>query len=190
MGLVSPPQISDGTTIDAADVNTPINVIANEFNGHIDNVNISATAAIDAAKLAGGTTGMFGAQQSWTPSLTNLSGGAVSYSTFIQIGKMVFFRFKYALAGTNVAGAVDVSAPVNYAVSSITFEYLPGTVSLAHSGGPVLDGHMIWVDNTKFRIQVLDTSGAYLIGDNLTSSVPFTWGTGDFIECSGYYEGV
>jgi len=38
--------------MDASDVNTPINTIANEFNGNIDNANIKASAAIDASKLA------------------------------------------------------------------------------------------------------------------------------------------
>jgi hypothetical protein len=52
MAIVSPAQIVDGTTIDAADVNNPINTLANEFNGNIDNNNIKSNASIDAAKLA------------------------------------------------------------------------------------------------------------------------------------------
>tara|TARA_R110000868_G_scaffold267_2_gene2323 strand:+ start:6875 stop:7534 length:660 start_codon:yes stop_codon:yes gene_type:complete len=52
MAIISPAQISDGTTIDAEDVNNPINTIANEFNGNIDNNNIKTAAAIDGAKLA------------------------------------------------------------------------------------------------------------------------------------------
>lgn len=52
MGLISPPQLSDNTTHTAADHNNPINTIANEFNGNIDNTNIKAGAAIDVSKLA------------------------------------------------------------------------------------------------------------------------------------------
>lgn len=52
MGLISPQQVSDGSTADASDINTPINTIANEFNGNIDNANIKSAAAIDASKLA------------------------------------------------------------------------------------------------------------------------------------------
>lgn len=52
MAIISPAQISDGTTIDAADVNNPINTIANEFNGNIDNNNIKTAAAIDGSKIA------------------------------------------------------------------------------------------------------------------------------------------
>ena len=52
MAIISPAQITDGTTIDAADVNNPINTIANEFNGNIDNNNIKTAAAIDGSKIA------------------------------------------------------------------------------------------------------------------------------------------
>lgn len=51
MGLISPQQISDGTTIDAADVNTPINTIANEVNGSLDANNL-ADDAVTTAKIA------------------------------------------------------------------------------------------------------------------------------------------
>ena len=53
MGLISPQQISDGTTIDAADVNTPINTIANEFNGNIDSDNLAANA-VGTSEIADG----------------------------------------------------------------------------------------------------------------------------------------
>lgn len=52
MGLVSPTQVSDGTTADASDINTPVNQIAAVVNGNIDNSNIAAAAAIDGSKLA------------------------------------------------------------------------------------------------------------------------------------------
>lgn len=52
MGLVSPAQVSDGDTAEASDINGPINTIANEFNGNIDNSNIKSGAAIATSKLA------------------------------------------------------------------------------------------------------------------------------------------
>lgn len=52
MGLVSPTQVSDGSTADSSDINTPINQIAAVVNGNIDNSNIAAAAAIDGSKLA------------------------------------------------------------------------------------------------------------------------------------------
>ena len=52
MTLITQTLISDGTTIDASDVNTPISTIYNDYNGNITNANISATAAIAGTKIA------------------------------------------------------------------------------------------------------------------------------------------
>lgn len=58
MTLVSPTQITDGTTGDASDVNTPINQLAAVINGNVDNANISASAAIDSSKISFTTSGL------------------------------------------------------------------------------------------------------------------------------------
>lgn len=50
MGLISFTNISDGTTIDAADVNSPLNTIYNDYNGNIDSTNL-ADNAVTTAKI-------------------------------------------------------------------------------------------------------------------------------------------
>lgn len=57
MALITPQQLADNTIHTAADHNNPINTIANEFNGNIDNANIKAAAGIATSKIAsdGGT---------------------------------------------------------------------------------------------------------------------------------------
>lgn len=55
MGTVSTTLPSDGQTIDASDVNTPINAILSEFNGNIDDNNIKTGANINGAKLLAGS---------------------------------------------------------------------------------------------------------------------------------------
>lgn len=52
MGQVSVSLPSDGSTIDAADYNTPITALVNDYNSNIDNSNIAAAAAIAGSKLA------------------------------------------------------------------------------------------------------------------------------------------
>lgn len=52
MGLINFSNITDGTSIDANDVNNPLNTIYDEFNGNITNANIAAAAAISGTKLA------------------------------------------------------------------------------------------------------------------------------------------
>lgn len=57
MTRISPKQSADGETIDAADINDPVNTITDDYNGNIDNSNIDANAAIDGSKLASGSVG-------------------------------------------------------------------------------------------------------------------------------------
>jgi hypothetical protein len=52
MGVISPSQSNPGGEITASAINTPVNQIAAEFNGNIDNANIKSGAAIDGSKLA------------------------------------------------------------------------------------------------------------------------------------------
>lgn len=52
MGTISVTLPSDGQTIDASDINTPINTILAEFNGNIDNDNVKSGANISGTKLA------------------------------------------------------------------------------------------------------------------------------------------
>lgn len=52
MSLISPTQAQDGVTgVNAASINTPINTIANDYNGNITNANIASNAAIAGTKL-------------------------------------------------------------------------------------------------------------------------------------------
>lgn len=54
MGTINPTQSSPGDTIEASDVNTPVNQLAAVINGNIETVNI-ADNAVTTAKLAAGS---------------------------------------------------------------------------------------------------------------------------------------
>lgn len=69
MGLISLTLPNDGETIDAADVNSPLNTIATAINGNLDNANIKTGAAIDGSKIADNSipnTKMINAPLGWT----------------------------------------------------------------------------------------------------------------------------
>lgn len=53
--LVSPTQVANGQARVPADINTPVNQIANVINGNIENDNIKAGAAIAGSKLQSGS---------------------------------------------------------------------------------------------------------------------------------------
>lgn len=54
MGLVNPQQSQPNDTIEASDINTPVNQIAAVVNGNIDATNIAASAITDTQIAAGG----------------------------------------------------------------------------------------------------------------------------------------
>lgn len=154
------------------------------FSGLADGSEI-LDGAITNAKLATGAGEPGGAWTSWTPSLTNLSGGTLNYAKYTQIGKTVICRFKYTLAGAGVAGAVSLTLPVNasseYATSG---ELLFASVSLANAGAAFYDGSVLWASATTVILRY--ATGTTM--NSISSTVPFTWGNTDFIQCHFSYE--
>ena len=137
-------------------------------------------------------TGSSWAWQSWTPTLTNLSGGTLNYAKYIQIGKTVFFRFKYTLAGAGVAGAVSITLPVTAISQNGTdgdstepladVNYRDMGTATYGGGGTLL------VSQTTLNLFVWSASGSYTARANLSSTVPFNWASGDIIMATGVYE--
>lgn len=143
-------------------------------------------ANITPAKLTAGT-GSSWAWQSWTPTLTNLSGGTLGYAKYIQVGQTVHFRLKYTLAGAGVAGAVSFTLPITAVVGDIN-TYINGGAHLVDTGTAGYLGFIILSNATTAAIQAVTTGGTYGSGANLSSTVPHTWASTDVIFISGSYE--
>lgn len=128
-------------------------------------------------------TGSSWAWQTWTPSLVNLSGGTLTYSKYIQIGKTVNARFLYTLAGAGVAGDVTVTLPVtassNYSVNG---EIL-GSVYLRDNTGTDYPGVVQLTSTTIVTLRYIAPGITAL-----SSTVPFTWATSDNIGFEITYE--
>lgn len=152
MGTVSLTLPSDGDTIDAADVNTPLNAIAAVINGSISDVNL-ATGAVTTAKIADDAVtaakmqyGMIRQRQggaagdaSWfTQGTTNVDTSAKA--VFIQVGsvsspsattKTVTFPVAFTqvplifLTVNNASGANQVRA---YARDATTTQFTLGNL--------------------------------------------------------------
>lgn len=58
MGTISPQQVNDNDAIVKGLWNNPVNTIANEINGNLDNANIKSGAAIDSSKISFTTSGL------------------------------------------------------------------------------------------------------------------------------------
>lgn len=99
MGTVSLTLPADGETIDAADYNTPLTTLSNEFNGNIDNANIKADAAIAGSKLA--DSGITNDKMGLTTS-TDANGWTIyDYGSFKQYRKRTTYDQSFT-SGTAV----------------------------------------------------------------------------------------
>ncbi len=125
------------------------------------------------------------AWKSWTPTLVNLSGGTQTYAKYVRVGKTIFFRFKYTLAGAGVAGAVTFTVPINFNSGYSASDTFQATVQYNDSSSTRQNGVALVGSSSTIAIFATPTSFA-----NLSSTVPFTWAVNDQIFVSGSYEGV
>lgn len=123
----------------------------------------------------------------WAAGLT-AGNGSWDYARYVRIGKTIIAQGEFTFGTTtSVSGAVKLDPPVSMQGSTSANNSL-GTASFLESGvarsyGRVFDGGS---DELWFR--VLSASGTYVGEAELSSTVPFTWGTGDVIGFSIIYE--
>lgn len=210
MGTINVSLPADGETIDASDYNTPINTIVGEINGNLDNANIASDAAIAGSKLASGgvdTTQLAdgavtnaklddtagapgGVWTDFTPALTNWTlGSGTVVAKYMQLGKTVFYRMSINLgAGSAIGGAMTFNLPVDRAADYLTAgedSAAIGTVVFNDSNSTNDVGFVVTTDGAVGT--ALITVGTDPIA-NISSTVPFTWTTGDGIQVQGFYE--
>lgn len=196
MGTISVSLPSDGTGADVADYNTPITTIVNEFNGNIDNANVKTGAAIDFAKISGGSAASLTAWASYTPAWTATGGTpAIGNGTlagsYIQIGKFVAFRINLLLGSTSSVGSTTdwvFSLPVT-AASGQTLTTPLGQVYVLDSGTAEYGGQVRIFSTTTCIPYRFTVSGAnVLTGSTLSFNAPMSWTNGDAMRLSGFYE--
>lgn len=188
MSTVSPSQSNAGDLITAAAINNPINQLAAVLNGGIDASNVT-DGSITAIKLSGGNASMLSAWQSWTPSWTNFTpGNGTIVAKYAQIGKTVICKLSYAFNSVwnFPGGPVSFSLPVTATGDDVTF--MVGSLYGQDTG---VAGYQIMLhlaSTTTIMMEVLNASGTYAQTTAVTSSVPFTWGTGDRFGGTFFYE--
>jgi hypothetical protein len=122
----------------------------------------------------------------WTPTVSNLSiGNGTAIYRYAQIGKTVFIDIAITLGSTStVSGSPFVTLPVNAAY---------GTFAAAANYED--NGVQFWlgigyVASTGVSFKATNTTGTYAFSAECSSTIPFTWGTSDKINCQFSYESV
>jgi hypothetical protein len=123
------------------------------------------------------------AWQDWSPSYTNLSGGTTNYAKYAVVGKSLFVRFKYQLAGAGVAGSVSISTPVTLDAEYSSLTPLASQVQYYDSStGDRRIGLVMVPDTTHFNVysySLVDTDEQTI--QALSGTEPFSWAANDEI---------
>jgi len=136
------------------------------------------------------TAGMV-ASETWTdyvPTLTNLTvGNGTLTARYFKLGRFVSVNFQFVFGSTSaIAGGVSFTLPVAPA-SYYTGDFHLGGVSWVDAGATVFGGYASWTGSAVL-LRLWRTDATYLTFAGPTATVPFTWGTGDFITTSFTYE--
>lgn len=150
-----------------------------------DGTGINA-GAITNAKLSTTAGEVGGAWASTTPTLTNLSGGTITYSKYYQIGKTVIFRFRYVLGGAGVSGLIGIALPVT--ASASTNDIASRTVQFNDATGSRSYGIALFSSTTTISLYADTASGTYAGITSTSSTVPHTWAVNDTIDLTVTYE--
>lgn len=123
----------------------------------------------------------------WTPTLTSLTlGSGTVTARYRQVGKTVDYRFKFTLgAGSAVASGPRFTLPVQQAayLAATIDPFGRGTLGDASTNSYACEVRIS--SGTTVEIVGIGTAGIHTA---VTSTVPFTWGTGDTISVAGSYE--
>lgn len=129
---------------------------------------------------------------SWTPTWTNVTiGNATVTAKYLQIGKGVWCRLSVVLGTTtSISGGIRFSFPVTAVSFGGTATFTPlGTAQFYDQSADTL--YMGVVSNqstTEGLLRALNASATYLVLNNSSATVPYTWTTSDEIECEFFYE--
>ena len=128
----------------------------------------------------------------YTPTWTNLTvGNATQNFRYLQHGKLVFVIGSIVFGSTTSLTATGAifSLPITSATGSSSQYW--GTVSYLDSGTEEYVGSMKMLSTTTMQLRVPNVAGTYQTsGSPMTTTVPFTWGTGDAAYVSFFYETV
>ena len=139
------------------------------------------------ADVATGVDAFFGAwtSASITPGgITVGNGSATSYTRII--GKIIFVRFEVVFGSTtSVTGAVTFARPTGTNSPSTS---LPG-VAMAYDDSASSDHPLTMrFGGANWQIRAMNSSGTYVNGTALSSTIPFTWAVNDRIVAWAVYE--
>lgn len=124
----------------------------------------------------------------WTPTFASFTiGNGTVVATYTKVGRAVHFRLQVTMGSTSVMSSNPTfTLPVAHAQTNDRNRV--GTAELRDAGVATYGGVVFPNSSTVGVIYVYAASGTYLSVTAITSTVPFTWATGDGFDIVGTYE--
>lgn len=159
------------------DVNSSPNYTAVEHAAHHNEIHTAVN-------------GLPAAWSSWTPTLTNLTqGNGTITAKYIQTGKTVHYRFKFVLGSTSAVGSGPTfTLPVAAHADYVAIQDVYGSANMVDAGTAAYVGRLRATSTTVGLLLAENAGGALTVDNSVSSTVPFTWATGDSISVYGTYE--
>jgi hypothetical protein len=119
----------------------------------------------------------------WTPTLTNITlGNGTVTARYQQLGKTVSIYFKFLLGSTSaVSGNPTITLPVNSVYENIAPAYIQDAGTNNYYGIFTVNG-----GTGTFVMQ--NVAGTYPSFAGISSTVPMTWTTNDYLYSNISYE--
>jgi hypothetical protein len=122
----------------------------------------------------------------WTPTFTNMTiGNGTLIARYQKIGKTVNWFIKFTFGSTSSFGAF----------TAFKLPIAPWSGQFVYNGrGLLRDAGTAWrfcsaiIENDDVFPNVEVVSGTYSADASVSSTVPFTWTTNDFLQLAGTYE--
>ena len=129
------------------------------------------------------------AWQSWTPTLANLTiGNGTLTCAYTQVGKTVLGRFTVLFGTTTSMGTLPTfTLPVTASATTFTGGN-QGLAMLEDASAGSFLGFVFATSTTVMGIYSMAAASTYATTANITSTVPFTWATNDYIGATFSYE--
>jgi len=146
-------------------------------------------AASDWAAILAELNALSTAWTTWSPTLANLTLGNGSVSAkYRQVGKTVNYRFKFTLGSTSAVGTgptftLPVAPDGSFYAADDSIGIFTGIDAATNS----YPGVVLLVSGSTIRMKVYNAAGTYVLAADITSTVPFTWGSGDILLAEGLY---
>ncbi len=147
---------------------------------------------IDAIPAGYNVANLIAAERDWTPTYSNITvGNGTVVAKYVQIGIIVFYRYLLRLGSTSAIGASpNMTPPVRAAYYGHTSTGNP-IVGTAHyednAVGNATGTIHLQAAGTELGFAATAASNPYSGATGISSTVPFTWATGDELMATGFY---